>query len=325
MSTPSDLVGAFKREIDAASSILIGTHLNPDGDALGCALAMSLYLDKIGKPNEVLCHHAAPKNLLFLPGVGRIRKVPRQEKHDLAIVLDLDPMERLGDPEPYFNACPRMIVVDHHVPHQAPGDLRIIDTSAPATAVILTRLLTSLGAEITPDMATCLLTGIVTDTGSFRFRNTTPEALSLSAYLLEHGADLNTVSEEIFQSKPLSSTRLLGRALETMQLDCHNQIAWSALSKEDFEIAEATDEDTEGFVNELLFIDTVKIAAVLREVKLNKVRCSVRSRADLDVAEVARHFGGGGHKNAAGCTFDTSLEEAEELLVKRIKLCLASC
>jgi len=325
MSTQQDMVDAFRQEIEAASSILIGTHLNPDGDALGCALALSLYLDRIGKHNEVLCHHASPRNLLFLPGVGRIRKQPREEKHDLAILLDLDPMERLGDPEPYFQACPRMMVIDHHVPHQAPGDVRIIDTSAPATAVILTRLLTGLNAEITPDMATCLLTGIVTDTGSFRFRNTTPEALSISAYLLEHGADLNTVSEEIFQRKPLSSTRLLGHALETMQLACRNQIAWASLSEEDFAIAEATDEDTEGFVNELLFIETVKIAAVLREVKSRKVRCSVRSRGDLDVAAVARHFGGGGHKNAAGCTFDLPLAEAEELLVERIKLCLESC
>src|SRR5205814_1290410 len=115
----------------------------------------------------------------------------------------------------------------HHIPHAAPGDLRIVDTSAPATAVILTRLLIDMGATITKEIATCLLTGIVTDTGSFRFRNTTPEALSLSAYLLEQGGDLTQVQEEIFQSKSLASARLLGRALETMRLTCKEQIAWS--------------------------------------------------------------------------------------------------
>jgi phosphoesterase RecJ-like protein len=319
-----EIVAQFKSELEAASSVLIGTHLNPDGDALGSALAMSHYLDGLGAQNEVICHHLAPKNLQFLPGVNRIRNAPSQEKYDLGIVLDLDSLERLGNTEQYFTGCRRIIVVDHHVPHEAPGDLRIVDTAAPATAVILTRLLNGMGAEITPEIATCLLTGIVTDTGSFRFRNTTAEALSLSAGLLEHGGDIATVAEEIFQRKPLASARLLGITLDHMRLDSEDRIAWSVLQYRDFESTSARDEDTEGFVNELLSIETVQLAALLREAKPGRTRCSLRSRGKLDVAAVARVFGGGGHKNAAGCTFDCNPDEAVQLLVPEMRECLAS-
>ncbi len=323
-SISPELVAAVRREIEGASSVLIGTHLNPDGDALGSALAMSHYLDQIGVQNEVVCHHVPPRNLRFLPGVDRLRQQPKEEKHDLGILLDLDSSDRLGNTAPYFAPCERVIVIDHHVPHEAPGDLRVIDTSAPATAVILYRLLRDLDAAITPAMATCLLAGIVTDTGSFRFRNTTPESMVISAALLDLGGDLTAVSEEIFQSKSLASVRLLGRMLEAMRLESNDQIAWSALTIQDFEEAHARDEDTEGFVNEMLFITSVQISALLREPKAGKIRCSLRSRGEFDVASVARAFGGGGHVNAAGCTFDLPMAEAQSLLVEKLKTCLGS-
>lgn len=304
--------------------MLIGTHLNPDGDALGSAIAMSLYLDSLKIDSEIVCHHEPPRNLRFLPHVNRVQAEPSEEKYDLGIILDLDSLERLGRTEPYFACCQRLVVIDHHLPHAAPGDIRIVDTSASATALILTQLLVELKAKITPDMATCLLTGIVTDTGSFRFRNTTPEALSMSAYLLECGGNLNQVSEEVFQNKTLSSVKLLGHTLEVMRMASDNQIAWSALSAHDFEVTQAKDEDTEGFVNEMLSITSVQIAALLREPKPGRIRCSLRSRGSFDVAEVARYFGGGGHRNAAGCTLDMPLEEAEARLVERLKACLAS-
>jgi phosphoesterase RecJ-like protein len=325
MRVSQELAAAFQAEMSKAKTVLIGTHLNPDGDALGCALAFKLYVDSLGIQNEVLCHHGAPRNLQFLPKVGEVHQEPLLEEYDLGVVLDLDAMERLGRMEPFFGRCKRLVVIDHHIPHDAPGDLRIVNSDAPATAVILTRLFQAIGAEITSDMATCLLTGIVTDTGSFRFRNTTPDALSISAFLLEQGGDLNQISEEVFQSKPLSSAKLLGNVLNTMKLACDDRLAWSSLSYEDFTRTGAKDEDTEGFVNEMLFITSVQIAILLREPKPGRVRVSIRSRGNYDVAEAARDFGGGGHKNAAGCVFDLPLKEVEEVLVRRLKLCLESC
>lgn len=318
-----ELIEAFRREISGATSVLIGTHLNPDGDALGCALGMSFYLTQEGIANEVVCHHAPPFNLQFLPGISRVRLTPSRE-HDLGIILDLDSFERLGNLGPTFEALPRLIVIDHHVPHEAPGNLRIVDTHAPATAVILVRLFESLGVSFTPEMATCLLTGVVTDTGSFRFRNTTSEALSAAARLVEAGGNINLVSEEVFQRKPLSSARLLGYLLERMQLELDERLCFGVLDFQDFLKTGADDVDTEGFVNELLSIRTVEIAAIFREPKPGRVRVSLRSRGDHDVAAVAREVGGGGHRNAAGCSFEAEIEEALELVLPRLRACLAS-
>jgi bifunctional oligoribonuclease and PAP phosphatase NrnA len=318
------LVAAFREAVASAETILIGTHLNPDGDALGSALGLALYLESLGKKVEVICHHSAPKNLKFLPTVQRVTQTPVNQHFDLGIIVDLDTFERLGSTAEFFQSLPKLIVIDHHVPMEAPGDIRIVETSAAATSLILTVLLESLEAHFSSDMATCFYTGISTDTGSFRFRNTSSDALRAASLLVEFGANVILVSEEVFQSKRLSSARLLGHALETMKLDVDDQLAWSCLSYRDFQWAKATDEDTEGFVNELLSIETVQIAAILREAKPGKIRASIRSRGAYDVAKVANAFGGGGHKNAAGCNFETSLEDAEHLLVEEMRRCLES-
>jgi phosphoesterase RecJ-like protein len=314
----------FREQLSGATSVLIGSHLNPDGDALGSSLALSHYLWSQGIKNEVLNHHRPPHNLKFLPGVSKIRQEPIHEGHDLGIIVDLDAVHRLGNMAQYFESIPHLIVIDHHVPIESPGDLRIVDTKAAATALILCRLFDQLEATITPEMATCLLTGIVTDTGSFRFRNTSPESLVWAANLIQAGGDINRVCEEVFQRKPLSSVRLLGHMLDRMELDCDDKLAFGTISVHDFDYAQATDEDTEGFVNELLSIETVEIAALFREVRPLKVRVSLRSRADFDVAGVAQEVGGGGHRNAAGCSFDMTLEEAVEVLIPRLRACLES-
>ncbi len=324
LTHPPSIAESFKGLVERAQSVLIGTHLNPDGDAIGSALALSLYLDQIGIPSEVLCHHAPPFNLQFLPHVDRVRQRPDRNGHDLGVIVDLDSTERLGSTSTYFEAIQKLIVIDHHVPHEAPGDMRIIDQSAPATAVILCRLLFDLEADMTPEIATCLLTGIVTDTGSFRFPNTTPESLVLSAKLLECGGDLGRVSEEVFHRRPLSSIRLLGSMLDAMQIEALGRLAWSSLPNSAFVACGATDEDTEGFVNELLAIRKVEVAALFREPKPGRIRVSVRSTGDHDVSEVARDFGGGGHRNAAGMSFETDLDEVVRSVVPRLRACLES-
>jgi len=318
------LVNLAKAEIASAKSVLIGTHLNPDGDALGSALAVSLYLDGLGIVNELICHHSPPRNLQFLPGIERVKQVPSASEHDLGIVVDLDAFDRLGTTERYFHNCKKTIVIDHHLPHQAPGDLRIVDSEAPATAIIVTRLFLAFQADFTPDIATCLFTGVVTDTGSFRFRNTNPEALALASLLLDQGANLEQVSEEIFQSRPESSARLLGLMLDQMHLEDKGRIAWAILRQSDFIRLNARDEETEGFVNELLSVDTVLVAVLGRETGPGITRVSLRSRAKIDVAEIARPFGGGGHMNAAGLTFEGDPKESMQKLIRSIQDCLAS-
>lgn len=324
MSVTRKQADEFRSLVQKAESVLIGTHLNPDGDALGSALAVAHYLDQIGVANELVCNNLAPYNLEFLPGRERIR-LGTEREHQLGVIVDLDSLDRLGRTRPSFERCEKLIVIDHHVPHSSPGDLRIVDPEVPATAVLIANLVVTLGADITADMATCLLTGIVTDTGSFRYRNTTPEALHLTAMLLEKGGDIVRVCEEVYQRKPLASVKLLGKTLDNFQISEDERLAWSTLSAQDFAEAGAMEQHTEGLVNELLFINTVQIAALIRQPQEGKVvRASIRSRENFDVTVAARKFDGGGHRNAAGCTFDVSLAEAERLLVAALRECLES-
>lgn len=315
----------FFRWIESARDIVIGTHVNPDGDALGSALALSHWLDRKGVPHEVLCAHAPPDNLRFLPGCERIRQAPQRREHDLAIVLDLESMRRLGAVRDWFEQAPRMALVDHHVPDEAPGDLRIVDSGAPATACILADMLVHRKATLSPEIATCLLTGIVTDTGSFRFQNTTAHAMHLAAQMVEAGANLAQVSAEVYQCKSLASVRLLAYTLEHMELACEGRLAWSVLPHEAYLQAEGTDEHTEGIVNEMLAIKSVEIAALIREHQPGRIRCSLRSRGKYDVAAAARQFNGGGHRAAAGISFDGSPRMAEDQIIEALKECLASC
>jgi len=325
--TPAEIrqmLPEFLTMVRKAHHVAIGTHLNPDGDALGAALAVSHVMDQLGVAHTVLCQNTAPMNLAFLPGSDRIRQEIEGDFPDLGLILDLDAMSRLGTVRPIFEAIPQNIVVDHHIPHDAPGDLRIIATKSPAACAILCDLFFDSEINVTPEIATCLLTGILTDTGSFRFPNTTSHSLHLSAQLLEAGASISGVSEEVYMTKSLSSVRMLGRSIERAHITPDGRLTWVTVPYAVFEELNATDQDTEGIVNEMLSIRGVEIAAILREIRPGRIRGSLRSRAHINVAEVAQMFGGGGHKNASGVSFDGSLQESEIRIVEALKACLDS-
>ena len=318
------LAERFVRIVRSAPFVLLGTHLNPDGDALGSSLGLSLALDQIGVRSQVVCNNLAPYNLQWMPGLDRLALEP-SESTDVGIVLDLDALHRLGRTEPHFSGLRELVLIDHHVPHEEPGTLRLVDTTSPATALLVFRLIKALDLDLTRDIATCLLTGIVTDTGSFRYRNTTAESLHASAELVAAGGEIVRVGEEVYQKRPIASVRLMGRTLNHLKLSDDGRLAWAVVGPEDFAAAGAEEVHTEGLVNELLAINTVQIAAVIRQPSHDKkVRASVRSRDPFDVASAVRPFGGGGHRNAAGVTFETSITEAEESLMEALRRCLAS-
>ncbi len=314
---------SLRAVLAGARGVRLGTHLNPDGDAIGSALGLSLWLDRLGVPHEVLCHNEPPGYLRFLPGSDRVLAEPTRPA-DVGIVLDLEALERLGSCRPYFEGLTRLVVIDHHIPHEAPGDLRIVSTAAPATCSILVDLLDGSDPGIDADVATCLLTGIVTDTGSFRFSNTTARCLHQAARLVELGASAAQVASECYLNRDEAAVRLLGEALHRVRTDMDGRLAWVALPAELFDRLGAKEEHTEGIVNEVLSVRTVQIAAVLRPGKNGKVKGSLRSKGDLDVAAVAREIGGGGHKNAAGVTYTGTLEEAETVIMEGLRRCLAS-
>lgn len=314
----------FERYLRSSKGVLVGTHVQPDGDAVGSALAASLWLDSLGVPNQPVCHHAPPPYLQFLPGIDRLAQAPSIEA-DTGLVLDLESLVRLGSLQEAFAALPRMALVDHHLPHERPGDLRVVSTSAPATASILMDLIDAGEPGLTPEIATCLATGIVTDTGSFRFPNTTPHSLHQAARLLEAGADLAQIASEVYLNKDDAAVRLLGLALARVRTSASGRLAWATIPPQLFAEAGAEEFHTEGIVNEILSMRSVEAAFLLREARPGKVRASLRSKGRLDVAAIAQMFGGGGHRAAAGASFEEPLESAERKLVEAFEACWASC
>ena len=318
------MLPAFLREVRAAKGVLIGTHVNPDGDAIGAALAVSHILDQLGIENEVVCADPPPYYLQFLPGSERISQSPVSKEHSLALVVDLEAQNRLGRAGVHFERCSRSLFIDHHVPVESPGDVRIVDTGSPATCSIILDMVRDTEITVTKEMAECLLTGILTDTGNFRFPNTNAHALHSAGFLLERGADLPRITREIYLQKELPAVMLGAHSLLRMKTECGGRLAWSTVPLELFKELGAEESYTEGIVNELLSVKGVVIAALLREGKPGKIRGSLRSVGAIDVAKVAQQFGGGGHFNAAGVSFDGTLEEAETQVVAALKRCLES-
>ena len=322
-------VEEFKKAIESAERIVIAAHINPDGDTIGGALAFRIGLESLGKRVEVVCSDPVPANLRFLPGSEFVRMPETDESsvrsYDLAILVDLSLPDRLGKAQDLIASAQRLAIIDHHQPSdKTPPCIHLIRPDASASCLILYDLLPALDIVINSEIAQCLLTGIVTDTGAFRFRNTDSASLTAASRLLALGADLTIINEELWEKRELPAIRLLSVALSRLQLHADGRIAESYLLRSDYEETNAGDEHTEGIVNELGRVDTALISVLFREPKPGRIRVSLRSRGEIDVSEVSRQFGGGGHVNAAGCTFNSTIEEARADLLPALEACMES-
>jgi phosphoesterase RecJ-like protein len=305
--------------IRRARSVVLATHVNPDGDTLGSALAIALTLREMGKDAVVLSHDGVPEILRWMPGTDTVQTDTPRRDFDLAIVCDTSAMDRIGRAQAVIQSAPETLCIDHHVAEGTIGSIRIVNAKAAATAELVYRLLGSLGAHISKETAECLLCGLITDTGSFRFMNVTPQTLRTSARLMEYGACPAEISELVFENRSVASLKLLGRALDSLETIEEGRIAWARITAADFQSLNATDADTEGIVTHVRSVKSAVAGLLFREVPDKKVRVSLRSRDGFDVNRVANAFGGGGHKLAAGCTYDGPLDEAEKAIVAEVK------
>jgi len=317
------LVEARQREqaasaIRASSTIAIVCHVNPDGDALGSLLGLGLAIER-GFPDKkvyMLAQDGVPEILKFLPESHRIQTTFDILGVELAIVVDSGDLARVGSSlYPAISAAATLLDVDHHVGAGAFGSVRLLDNRAAATAEIVFDLLGELNLEIDRDIATCLFTGVITDTGSFRFMNVTPRTLRVAASLIEAGASPALIAEQVFDNRPYRAVKLLGLTLSTLSNALDGRICWAVVSRDSFEKAQASDQDTEGFVNHIRSARGAEIGILFREAVPGKIRISIRSVETVNAAQIAAQFGGGGHKMAAGATFDGSLEDAVTALV----------
>jgi phosphoesterase RecJ-like protein len=313
-------IAALLEAIGSHRRFLITSHARPDGDAIGSVLALAEILDQLGCEGTVVLVDDIPAIYRKLPGIERIMQAQdaRRVVPDLtvpAILLECDGIPRTGLAG-LEGRC--LINVDHHASGREFGNVNWIDEDACAVAEMIYRIAVAAQVKITPSMATCLYTAILSDTGSFTYPSTSADTFAIAHQLAAHGASPSQIARDIYFSNPESKIRLLGTALSNLQTE--GPLAWSWVTTNDMDRAGAGAEDCEGVVNYLISIAGVESAVFLRELpSLDQYRLSIRSKGKVDVAQIAEGFGGGGHRSASGCTLDGPLTVATERILSQLR------
>ncbi|MEA1937113.1 MAG: bifunctional oligoribonuclease/PAP phosphatase NrnA [Patescibacteria group bacterium] len=316
--------------IKSSENILILTHKNPDGDAVGSVLGLGQALGSLNKNVECFSKDAVPAVFEFLPNVAIIKNSVKLKKYDLVILLDCALFSRTGldDIKDIIDSFNNLLIIDHHPQGTAEVGylndcVQIIDPSASSTAVLIYRLLKKLDLKITKDIAHCLLTGIFTDTGGFQHSNTDTQTLEITAELMNRGPRIDKIARNIFNSKNVSAIKLWGKALSRIQKDENTGMAVSYLSKKDLAECGAKQEDISGLISVINTVSGTKFSLLLTESEDNKIRGSLRSEEykNIDVSRIAQSLGGGGHKLASGFEIEggdlkSGIEKIKEMILK---------
>jgi len=307
MKIPKNLL----QQLKSADKIVVASHISPEGDAIGSALALAMGLEKLGKQVEVICHNGLPKRYAFLPEADRIKRMPSFEP-ELLVLVDCADLERADLPDNLKKGASSVIAIDHHPCKSAEcevlsakgrerGWVAWVKPKAAATGEMIFDLLKALKLPMTKEIATCLYAALISDTGVFHFSNTTPRTLRLAASLLEYGIDPQELAYRMMEVRSFAATQLLGRMLSKAKFEQGLGLCWSVLTLKDFAQTRTSDEDTENFVNFLRAVEGTKVAVLFREIEARHIKVSLRSKDGTDVSAIARQFGGGGHPAAAGC------------------------
>lgn len=299
-------------------SWVVASHMNPDGDTLGSAIAMKQLLRALGHRVVHLCPDPVPACLRFLPGADEVlTELPADLPTDTGLVtLDAADASRFGQLNETFATMHPLVVVDHHVSNPRFGDVNIILTDAAATGEVVYRLFQHFGLPIDPESAWGMYVAIVTDTGSFRYEGTKAETLEMAADLIRAGADPSRISKALYEQVPPSELKI--KAMALARLTREGPVAWTTITRQMLAEADATEDQTDGLAEALRALAGVEVSFFLRETDRGTLKASLRSKDVVDVARIASQFGGGGHKRAAGCTIPGSLEQASRRLLEAI-------
>jgi phosphoesterase RecJ-like protein len=303
------------KEIERRERFVLTSHARPDGDAVGSTLACGELLRKMGKEIDIVLHDGVPRVYQQLPFADTVRKSERiNGNYDAAILLECDDIQRtrIEGLEQQF-----LISIDHHKSGHTFANVNWIDPLAVATGELIYKLARAAGVKITPEIATCLYTAVITDTGSFMFEGTNAHTFELARELVLAGADPVRCARHIYFGHSTAKLRLLGVALAALQRE--GPLAWIWVTQQQMERVGAIEEDCEGLVNYVLSIGDVEVAVFFRELPNGRFRVSLRSKGQLDVSEIAEGFGGGGHACASGLSLAGPLHAAVESVLGKIR------
>lgn len=319
MKKPND-IRAVLEAIERGSRFLVAAHARPDGDAIGSIVACGMMLRQLGKHADMVSRDRVPLIYRHLPGVDDIQILETiREEYDAVILLECDSTERTG----LAGLDNRFTInIDHHFSGKAFADVNWIENDACAVAAMVYELALLAGVTVTREMAECLYTAVLTDTGSFCYAGTDARTFDVAADLVRHGADPAGIAQFIYFSNPETKMRILGTALSNLHRE--GRMAWLWVTYDDLLCVSAAEEDCEGLVNYAIGIAGVDVAVFFRELSNGRIRLSLRSKGDINVARVAEHFGGGGHSHASGCTIEGPLATAQKSILGYLKECLQS-
>lgn len=305
-------------EINNAKTLVILTHMNPDGDAIGSSLALYCSLLKLKKDVDVIVpEHSSIYN--FLPRINDLKKEPTKEQYDIAIALDCGDIKRLNGFSESFENAKCKISIDHHEINTMFADYNFVNPASPACAQILITVIEALGVEIDNEIGTCLLTGILTDTGGFKYPATSAETFEFTAELLRKGVKVSDIYKRVLQTISKKSFELRKVAINRLELLENGKIAFTYITNKDMETVEAEEDDHEGIVDIGRDIEGVEVSIFLKETEDGTYKISLRSNEYVNVADIALLFNGGGHIRAAGGSITGTIEQSKERLVAECK------
>lgn len=306
--------------INTSDNIAILPHVAADGDALGSSLALAMTLVQMGQKAVVLLEEDIPLIYGFLPG-KELSEVYASGSYsfDLAVALDCGDAERLGLRKSIFSGAAKTVNIDHHATNKGFAVYNHVDTGSSATGEIIFRLLEYLKRRPDRDIAACLYTAISTDTGGFRYSNTTPLTHRTAAELIGFGVDVAEVSRSVFDTASLGKVRLTGAAIESLELFENGRLAIMTVTNEMIRNAGAVEEDSDGIINTARNIRGVEAAAMLKQLESGEIKVNLRSNSYVDVSDIAARHSGGGHKRAAGFTVKGDLEQVKLSLLSDLK------
>lgn len=317
-AVPDEEISAI---LEHSRNVLVVSHVDPDGDALGTQLAFATFLKKNGKKVFLVREDEIPQKYLFLPGVDEIKQIHEIMdgfSPEAAVVLECPKLSRAGNIVKKLDESCRIINIDHHQDNEEFGEINWIDQQASSVGEMVFEYFDAIGYGIDESSAVQLYTSILTDTGRFRFDSTTPRTMEIAGKLIQAGADPRVICDQVYYNLPLSTIKLIGHALDRAEFAANHKVCILSLGKKDIRKRGARLSDTEGLAEYTLYGKGIEVGILLKEGDDGITRVSLRSRGKVNVADLAARFDGGGHPRAAGCSIEKNLEDTKKEILKAL-------